>query len=114
MLDEVELEDEVDEVLEGRVQVGLDFQSHHVREVRVVNVGVHPEESLEDDADDLAEVAREVDPRFLGEDRLVVDLVLHPADQVLFRISLLGFVQTTYVFQRTYLCTWRPRPSRAS
>lgn len=45
-LDEAELLHEEDEVLERRVQVRLLAQRHHLREVLVVDVGVHAEQPL--------------------------------------------------------------------
>lgn len=47
-VDEAKLLDEEDEVLEGGVEVCLLAQLHHLREVLVVDVGVHPEQPFQD------------------------------------------------------------------
>ena len=58
----------VHEVLEARVEVRLLSQSAHALEVRVVNVRVHPEETLEDCPDYIQEVGRKLDAILLRED----------------------------------------------
>ena len=58
-VDEVELVDKVDEVLEGGVEVGLLAQADDGLEVTVVDVGVDPEEPLEDRFDYLHKGAGE-------------------------------------------------------
>ena len=44
---QVELLDEVDEMFEGGVEVSLLAQLHHLLEVLVVDVCVHPEQPLQ-------------------------------------------------------------------
>ena len=78
---EVKLIDEVDEVLEARVEVGLCREEHYVLEVCVVDVSIHSEETLENDLDDVEEIFREGDAEGTGEDFFVVKLVLHPGHQ---------------------------------
>jgi hypothetical protein len=58
LVDERESVREVHEVLEARVQVRLRAERHHHVPVRVVDVGVHAEEALEDGAHRLHERAR--------------------------------------------------------
>ena len=65
---------EVHEVLEAGVQVGLLLERADVLEVGVVYVGIHPEEALEDCADDLLEAGREGLPIVLREDAGIVHL----------------------------------------
>lgn len=62
------------EVLEARVEVRLRAQAAHALEVRVVDVRVHAEKTLEDSPDHFKEVVREVSPVLLREDRRVVKL----------------------------------------
>jgi len=53
---QLKLVDEVNEVLEASVQVGLSTQKHDVLKVSVVNVRVHPEQTLENHLYDVHEV----------------------------------------------------------
>ena len=78
---EVKLIDEVDEVLEARVEVGLCREEHYVLEVCVVDVSIHSEETLENDLDDVEEIFGEGNTEGAGEDLLVVKLVLDPCHQ---------------------------------
>ena len=78
---EVKLVDEVDEVLEACVEVGLCREEHDMLEVCVVDVSIHSEETLENDLDDIEEIFREGDTEGAGEDFFVVKLVLHPGHQ---------------------------------
>ena len=61
-------------MLEAGVEVGLLLEGADVLEVGVVDVGVHPEQALEDGADDLLEAGREGLPIVLREDARVVHL----------------------------------------
>ena len=81
---EVKLVDEVDEVLEACVEVGLCREEHDVLEVCVVDVSIHSEETLENDLDDIEEIFREGDTEGAGEDFFVVKLVLHPGHQEIY------------------------------
>ena len=65
---------EVHKVLEAGVEVGLLLQRADVLEVGVVDVRVHPEQALEDGADDVLEGRREGLPIVLREDAGVVHL----------------------------------------
>ena len=78
---EVELVDEVDEMLEARVEVSLRREKHDVLKVRVVDVCIHSEETLENDCDDVEEIFREGDTEGTGEDLLIIELVLNPGHQ---------------------------------
>ena len=81
---EVKLVDEVDEVLEACVEVGLCREEHDVLKVCVVDVSIHSEETLENDLDDIEEIFREGDTEGAGEDFFVVKLVLHPGHQEIY------------------------------
>mmetsp|Transcript_62518 Transcript_62518/g.141011 ORF Transcript_62518/g.141011 Transcript_62518/m.141011 type:complete len:284 (+) Transcript_62518:182-1033(+) len=83
IVNELKLLDKVDEVLEGVVQVRVRLFCHHLLEVRVEGVRVHPEKTLVDDAHALPEVRREGHARMDREERLVGQLPLHPHKQVL-------------------------------
>lgn len=65
---------EVHEVLKAGVEVGLLLQRADVLEVGVVDVRIHPEEALEDGADDVLEGRREGLPVVLRENAGVVHL----------------------------------------
>ena len=78
---EVKLVDEVDEVLEARVEVGFCREEHDVLEVCVVDVSIHSEETLENDLDNVEEIFGEGDTEGTREDLLVVKLVLNPCHQ---------------------------------
>ena len=78
---EVKLVDEVDEMLEARVEVGLCREEHDVLEVCVVDVSIHSEETRENDLDDVEEIFGEGNTEGAGEDLLVVKLVLDPCHQ---------------------------------
>ena len=71
-LDKRELVDEVDEVLEARVQVRLGWKQHDVLKMRVVDVRIHAEQTLEDHLDDSLEVARERNSERARENLLVI------------------------------------------
>lgn len=82
---------EVDEVLEAGVEVVLQPQRHDVLEVRVVDVGVHAKQSLENYLDHAEEGLRKrntytlstlVVTHLAGKQGFVVELVLHPGHQV--------------------------------
>jgi hypothetical protein len=45
-----------DEVLEARVQMGLSFKVADLTKMRVVNVGIHSEQALENSLDDVHEI----------------------------------------------------------
>jgi hypothetical protein len=77
----VKLVDEVDEMLEARVEVSLRREEHDVLEVCVVDVSIHSEETLENDLDDVKEIFWEGDTEGTGEDFLVIKLVLDPGHQ---------------------------------
>jgi hypothetical protein len=47
-----------DEVLEARVQMGLSFKVADLTKMRVVNVGIHSEQALENSLDDVHEIGR--------------------------------------------------------
>ena len=64
-------------MLEACVEVGLLLERADVLEVGVVDVCVHPEQALEDGADDLLEAGREGLPIVLWEDARVVHLQQH-------------------------------------
>ena len=81
---EVKLVDEVDEVLEACVEVGLCREEHDMLEVCVVDVSIHSEETLENDLDDIEDIFREGDSEGAGEDFFVVKLVLHPGHQEIY------------------------------
>lgn len=87
LIDQIELLHEEDEVLERRVQVRLLAEAHHLLEVLVVDVRVHAEQPLQDRLGDGQEVLREGHADLRGEQRLVVQLVLHPRHQV---VNVLG------------------------
>ena len=59
-------------MLETGVQMGFGREQHNVLEVRVVNMGVNSEESLEDNLDDCFEVAREGHAQRTGEDFFII------------------------------------------
>ena len=77
----VKLVDEVDEMLEARVEVSLRREEHDVLEVCVVDVSIHSEETLENDLDDVEEIFGEGNTEGTREDLLVVKLVLNPCHQ---------------------------------
>lgn len=77
-IDQIELIDEVDEVLETGVQVGLCTQKHDVLEVGVVDVCIDTEQPLEDHLDDVEEVLWEGHTKSAREDLLIVQLILNP------------------------------------
>jgi len=80
-LDQRELIDEVDEVLEASVEMGLSAQQHDVLEVGVVDVSIHSEKTFEDYFDDCFEVARERNAECTREDLFVVELILYPCHE---------------------------------
>ena len=80
-LDERELVDEVDEVFEAGVQVRFCREQHDVLEVRVVNVRVHTEQTLEDHFDYGFEVSGEGDSKGTREDFFIIELVFDPRHQ---------------------------------
>jgi len=59
LIHKLELLDEVVKVLETGVEVSLLPKVHDLLEMRVVDVGVHTEETLEDVLHDVLEVLRE-------------------------------------------------------
>ena len=71
---EVKLVDEVDEVLEACVEVGLCREEHDMLEVCVVDVSVNSEQSFEDYLDDVHEIARKWDANLAREYFFIVEL----------------------------------------
>lgn len=86
-VNEVELLDKENEVLEGSVEVGLLLQLHHGVKMLVVDVSVHPEQTLQDGFGHRHEVLREGDSNLGGEKCLIIQLILHPGHQV---VDVLG------------------------
>eukprot|EP00241_Pyramimonas_parkeae_P008885 CAMPEP_0114256954 /NCGR_PEP_ID=MMETSP0058-20121206/18457_1 /TAXON_ID=36894 /ORGANISM="Pyramimonas parkeae, CCMP726" /LENGTH=102 /DNA_ID=CAMNT_0001371613 /DNA_START=686 /DNA_END=990 /DNA_ORIENTATION=+ len=74
---------EVHKVLEAGVEVGFFAEAAYLVEVRVVHVRVHAVEAFADGAHALDEVPGEGSPEPLRENRLVVQLRLHPLHEVL-------------------------------
>jgi len=81
-LDQFELLNEVNEMLERSVKMSLFPQTNHLLEVLVVDVSVHPEQSLQNGLGDRQEVLGERYSDLAREQRLVIQLVLHPSHQV--------------------------------
>lgn len=69
-------------MLEGGVEMRLLPQMHHLREVLVIDVRVHPEQSLQDGLCVAQEVLWEGHTDLGREQRLIVQLVLHPCHQI--------------------------------
>ena len=74
----LELIDVVDEVLEARVQMSLCREQHYVLEVRVVDMRVHSEETLENHLNYVHKIARKRYSDRTGKHLFVVQLRLHP------------------------------------
>ena len=74
LFDELKLLNEINEMLEGRVEMRLLLELHDLAEVFVVNVSVDAEETLENGLDDGEKVLWEGHPNGGRKDGLVVHL----------------------------------------
>lgn len=83
ILDQAKLLDEVNKVLEARVEVGLRLLLHNQIKVRVVDVGVYTKEASEDPLHSLLKVGRERIVRLRWKDALILQLRLNPHVQPL-------------------------------
>jgi hypothetical protein len=81
LVNEVELVNEIDEVLETCVEMGLSREEHDMLEMSMVDVGVNSEESLENNLDDVDEVFGEGHSELTREDLFVVELILYPSHE---------------------------------
>jgi hypothetical protein len=96
-VDELELVNEVDEVLEARIQVRLCAEQHDVLEVGVVDVRVHSEQPFENHLYYVHEVLWKWNSQSAWEDLLVVKLVLHPGHQEVYVLARTYFQRSLYV-----------------
>lgn len=87
LLHQLELVDEVDKVLEARVEVVLEPQRQDLLEVRMVDVRVHSEHPFEYGFYDLAERLRKRYSDLTRKDGLVVELRLNPSHE---QVDILG------------------------
>lgn len=86
-INEIELLYKINKMLERRVQVGLFAQPNYLGKVLMINVGVHPEQSLQNRFRNLNKVFWKGNANLRREQRFVVQLILHPCHQV---IDVLG------------------------
>lgn len=103
-------------MLKGRVQVRLLAQVHHLGEVLVVDVRVHAKQALQDRFGIAQEVLWEGHADLGGEERLVIQLVLHPRHQV---VNVLGCTALNRLLHRlpvrpVVLVFWPRRHYRAA
>ena len=74
----MELVNEVDEVLEARIQMGFSREQHYVLKVSMIDMRIYSKQSLEDYFDDVCEILRERYAEGAWEDCFIVQLVLYP------------------------------------
>ena len=79
---EAEFLDEIDEVLERRVQVRLLLEHDHFLEVLMVDVRVDAKQTLENGLGNREEVLRKRNADLRREEQLVVELILHPGHEI--------------------------------
>ena len=80
-LDERKLVDKVYKVLEARVEMCFGREEHDVLKVRVVDVCIHSEQTLEDDFYDCFKVSWERNTKGTRENFFVVELILDPSHE---------------------------------
>ena len=87
----MKLVNEVDEMLETGVQMGLSAKKHDVLEVGVVNVSINSKQTLEDHFDNVLKVLGEGYSQLAREDLLIVKLIFNPGHQKINVLSCADF-----------------------
>ena len=77
----MELVNEVDEVLEARIQMGFGREQHYVLKVSMVDMRIYSKQSLEYYLDNSCKILGEWNTQLAWEDFLVIELVLYPSHQ---------------------------------
>lgn len=85
---EIEFQHEEDEMLEGGIEMGFGTEFDDLREVRVVDMGVDAEKSLEYGRYQGRELLLEGHSNLGRENCFVIELFLHPGHQVVLYYNL--------------------------